>query len=78
MIVGPDDGGVAPGVAAAEIALFEHRDIRDAMFLGQVVCGRKAVSACADDNDLIGFPRLGVTPGARPVSCGQQAHDGEA
>ena len=44
-IVGADDRGVAAGVAAAEPALLEHRDIGDAVLLREVVGGREPVAA---------------------------------
>ena len=53
-VVGADDGGVAAGVAAAEIALLEDRDIGDAVIAGEVVGGRHPVSAAADDHHVVG------------------------
>ena len=47
-IVGAHDGGVAAGVAAAQPAALDHRDVGDAVLLGQIVGGRQAVAA-ADD-----------------------------
>ena len=66
-IVRADDRRVAPGIAAAEPALLEHRDIGDAVLLGEVVGGRQPVAAAADDDDVIGRLRLGRTPLLRPV-----------
>ncbi len=61
-IVGARDLGVAPRIAAAQPALFEHRDIADAVFLGQIVSGRKAVAAGPDDDDIVGFARCRTAP----------------
>jgi hypothetical protein len=61
-IVGADDGGVAAGVAAAEPALLDHCDIGDAVLLGQVIGGPQAVSAGADDDDIIVLARLRRRP----------------
>ena len=62
-VVRPDDGGVAPDVAAAEPALLDHRDIGDSVVLGEVVGGREAMPAAADD-DVIGGLRLGFRQAA--------------
>src|SRR5262249_47559891 len=61
-IVGTDDGGVAAGISAAEPALFEHGDIGDAVFLGEVVGGGEAMAAGADDDDIVFRAWLGGGP----------------
>jgi hypothetical protein len=66
-VVGAHHGGVAPRVAAAEPALLEHRDPGDAVVLGQVICGRQAVAAAADDDHVVLGPRLRAAPGRLPV-----------
>ena len=71
-VVGADDGGVAPGVAAAEPALLEHRDIAEAVLLGEVIGGREPVPAGADDDRVIGRLRLGVAPLLRPAGIVRQ------
>ena len=53
-IVGADHRGVAPGVAAAEPALLQHRDIGDAVEAGEVVGSGQAMTAGADDDDIVG------------------------
>src|SRR5437588_10951712 len=67
VIVRADDRRVASGVAAAQPAFFEHGDIGEAMLLGEVVRGREAMAATADDDRVVA--RLGrrATPGERPV-----------
>ena len=52
-VVGAHDRGVASGVAAAQPALLQHRDIGDAVLLGEVVGRRQAVAAAADDHHLV-------------------------
>src|SRR5262245_24609103 len=49
-VVGADDRGVAPSIAAADPALLEDRRIAQAMLLGKVVGGGEAMSAAADDH----------------------------
>ena len=44
-IVGADDGRIAAGIAAADVALLEHRDVGDAVIAGQIVGGRQSVTA---------------------------------
>src|SRR5689334_10585714 len=51
-VVRTDDGGVARGVAATEIALFEHDDVADAMIPREVVRGREAMTTAADDHHV--------------------------
>src|SRR5207248_5539471 len=68
-VVGADDGSVAAGAAAADVAFFQDRDVGDAVVLGQVVRRRQAVPAAADDDDVVftleaiwgaEHPRLGI------------------
>ena len=66
-VVRADDRGVAPGIAAAEPALLQHRDIAEAVLLGEVIGGREAVPARADDDRVIGRLRLRVAPLLRPA-----------
>ena len=75
-VVRADDRGVAPGVAAAEPALVDHRDVGDPVLLRQVVGGAEAVAAGADDDHVVGGLRLRVRPLRRPVLlAGQRALD---
>ena len=66
-VVGADDRGVAPGVAAAKPAFFNDRDIGDAEILAKVVSGGKAVAPCPDDHHIIAGLRFGRGPGAFPA-----------
>src|SRR5690606_6213856 len=78
-VVRADDGGVAAGIAAAEPALLDDRDIGDAEVLAEIVGGGEAVAAGADDQHVV-FPlRLGRGPGAFPtlMVAHRLAHDGE-
>jgi hypothetical protein len=52
-VIRADDGGVARGVAAAEITLFEHCDIANAMVARQVIRRGKPVASTADDDDFV-------------------------
>ena len=53
-IVGADDGGVAPDIAASEPTLLQHGNVGDAVFLGEVERRRQPVPTAADDDDVIG------------------------
>src|SRR5439155_7297972 len=55
-----------------------HRDVADAVLLGEVVCGRQAVSAAADDDDLIARPRRWLAPGQLPGAVAEQRVPGES
>ncbi len=78
-IVRADDGGVAPGVAAAQPALFQHRHIGDAKVLAQIIRRRQPVPARAHDHHVIACGRFGRSPGAGPAGMLAQglAGDGE-
>ena len=67
-IIGAHDGGVAPGIAAADPALFEHRNVRDAVQFGEIVSRRQTVAAAADDDDIIVGFRLWTSPGRGPAA----------
>ena len=70
-IVGADDGGVAAGIAAAEPALFEHRDIGDAVLLGKVVGSGQPMAAGADDDDVVFAASARASTIAPPSPCGR-------
>ena len=70
-VVGADDGGVAAGVAAAEPALFQHRDIGDAVHLGEVVGGGQPMPAGADDDDVVFRSAARARTTAPPSPCGR-------
>ena len=78
-VVRPDDRGVAPGVAAAKPALFDDRDIGDAVVLAKVIGGGQTMPPGADDDGVIGGFRFGRGPGAFPAHVVAQrlAGDGE-
>ena len=52
-VVGANDGGVAAGIAAAEIALVEHRHVANAVIASQVVGRRQSMAARPDDDHVI-------------------------
>src|SRR6266404_1805303 len=67
---------VAPRVAAAEPALLEHRDVRDAVILGKVIGGGQAVAAGPDYDDFVFGLRRRVAPGALPAAvAGERVAD---
>ena len=55
------------GVAAAEPALLDHRDVGDAVLLGQVIRGGETVAAAADDDHVVLALRLRAAPRLLPV-----------
>src|SRR5580692_6421841 len=67
-IVGADDRRIAPRVAEANRSLFQHRDIADAVLLGEVVGGREAMPAAADDHDTIARLRRRLAPERLPAA----------
>ena len=67
VVVRTHDRGIAPGVAAAEPALLEHRDLGEAMLLREVVRGREPVSAAADDDRVVARFRRWTAPRQRPA-----------
>lgn len=67
-IVRPDDGGVAPRIAATDPPLFENGDILQPMFPGEVIGRRQPVQPAADDDDVVMPPRFGITPLSRPAA----------
>ena len=77
-IVGAHDGGVAPGIAAAEPALFDDRDVGETVLLGQVIGGREAMAARADDHRVVGRFGIGRTPLFRPPLVPVERLTGEA
>ena len=72
-VVRADDGGVAPGVAAPQPALFQHRHIGDAVVAAEIIGGGEPVAARAHDHHIIFTLRLGACPGARPAPVKAQA-----
>ena len=72
VVVRADDLRVAARRSGADVARLEHRDIRDAMTLGQIVRGREAVHAAADDDDVIA--RAGFLGSKERAAAKQAAH----
>ena len=52
-IVRTNDGSIATRTTAADVALLENRNVRDAVVSGKVVGGRQTVTAAADNNGVI-------------------------
>src|SRR3546814_2836299 len=66
-IVGADDRRVTSGIAAAEPALLDHRDIGDTVLLGEIVGRSQAMPAAADDDDIVIRPRFRRRPLGLPA-----------
>ncbi len=61
LVVRANDGGVAAGAAAADIGALDDRDVGDPEAARKVVSGGEAVTAPADDDDVVGLlHRLGL------------------
>ena len=67
-VVGADDRRVPAGVARGDVVGLEDRDVRDAVAGREVVGGRQAVAAAADDDDVVGRLRLVASGSAGSVS----------
>jgi hypothetical protein len=72
-VIGAHDGRVASYIAAAEIALLEHGDVLQPVFLRQVIRRGQAMAAAADDDDVIGVPGRRIAPGGPPALVAGQA-----
>ena len=70
-VVRPQDGRVAARAAAADVPRLQHGDVGDPVVDGQVVGGREAVHAAADDDHVVGVPHRPVRPGPRPLAARQ-------
>src|SRR5690348_16663133 len=67
-IIRAHDRGVAPGVAQAERALLQHRDVGDAVLLGEVIGGREPMAAAADNDDVVTRLGFGRAPRRLPAA----------
>src|SRR5205814_3606635 len=79
MVVGANDRRVASGVAAAEPALFQHRDVADAMLFREVIRGGEPMTAATDDDDIVVLLRRSAAPCGWPalVAAERIADEGE-
>src|SRR6185437_3166987 len=66
-VVRADDRRVAPDIAAAKPSLVQNGDVSDAVLLRQVIGGREAVAAGADDHGIICGLWLGRAPLRAPA-----------
>ncbi len=76
-IIRADDRRVAPGIAEADRAFFEHRDIADAVLFREIISGRQPVPAAADNHDLVALSRRRLAPSRRPAPVPRQRMPGE-
>jgi hypothetical protein len=67
VVIRADDGRVAPGIAAAQPSLLQHRDIGQPVLLGEVVGGREPMPAATDDYRVIARLRRRASPCKRPI-----------
>ena len=66
-VVGAHDGGVAPRVTRTDIAFFKHGNILDAVVFGKVIRRCEPMSSAPDNDHVIGFFRLRVSPSPLPM-----------
>ena len=66
-VVGAHDGGVAPGIAAADPAFFQDRNVAQTVNLREIIGGRESVAATADDQHVVGRLRVGIAPRRLPM-----------
>jgi hypothetical protein len=66
-VVRADDRGVAAGIARADPSLFDNGDVGQAVLLGEIVGGRQAMTAAANDNHIVFALRLRIAPRRRPA-----------
>ena len=71
-VIGADNGGVAPHIAAADPAFLDHRDFLLAENFRQIMGRGQPVPAAADDDDVVMGLRLRVAPGGRPAFMARQ------
>ena len=66
-VVRAHDRRVAPGIAAAQPALLQHRDVAHAVILCQVVCRGQAMQAGTHDHHVVGLSWLRIPPLPIPI-----------
>ena len=71
-IVGANNGGVSACITAAEPALFQHGDILDTVFFGQVIGCPEAMAAGTDDDYIILLFWLWIAPLLAPTFMATQ------
>ena len=65
-IIRPHDGGITPGIAAADITFFKYSYVSDSVQTGQVISRRKAMPTTTDDDDIVLFFGFWISPGSGP------------
>ena len=77
-IVGADDRGVPPRIASADPAFFKHGDVRNAVFLGKIICRAQTMPATADNDRIICWFGCRIRPLFGPVLVTVQCFSKEA
>ena len=72
-VVRTHQSGVASGITAAQIAFFQHGDFADVVVFGQVIRGCQAMTAAANDDDIVLRLQGGHAPCLRPILIVTQA-----
>ena len=68
VVVRADDGGVAAGVAATQPATLQHRHVRNAVVLGEVVGAGQAMATATDNHHVVTRLRFRGAPGRLPAT----------
>src|SRR5882757_5400310 len=71
-VIGADDGRVASGVAAADPAFFQHRDVSETVLLRQVIGRPQSVPAAADDDGVVLSLWFRLAPLLLPAAMARQ------
>ena len=71
-VIRPDYSGIAAGISTADITLFQHRHIGNTVQSGQIICGGQAMSPATDDDHIVLFFGLWISPGSGPPTITRQ------
>src|SRR5262245_20211963 len=72
-IVGADNRGVTADIAASEPTLFQHGDVCNVVFLGQIEGGSQAMTTATDNDDVVSWLEIGVAPDGFPTGVAPQS-----
>ena len=71
-IVGAHNRRIAPDIAPAKVAFFQHRNILQTVIFGKVIGRGKPMPAPANDDDVIGAFGLWPAPMGAPTRIARQ------